>query len=100
VSDSDSLLIEFIDKVAALAKFPREDRIRAARVEIDQCREMLGLGAASYANDDGKPWGRIDPETKVWEEIDKTPVLKTGLGPPPFYYTAPGGRFVHVVHKP
>lgn len=96
----ESRLIELLDKLNAMAKMPRDDRIRAARIEIDANRDILGLGPVSYAGDDGKPWGRIDPETKVWSQLEKEPILKSGGGPPPFYWTAPNGSFVHVVHQP
>lgn len=100
-------LIEFLDKVAALRPLPREDRIRAAIIELREIYpdlpSLLGvnsLGALAHANDDGLPWGRIDPETGDWSALDKLPILISGKGPPPFYWTAPDGRLIHVVHEP
>lgn len=100
-------LIEFLDKCAALRGMPREDRIRSAIVDLraiyPDLPALLGvhsLGALSHPNDDGKPWGRIDPETGEWSEMAKAPILAANSGPAPCYYTAPDGRLFHVVHEP
>lgn len=100
-------LIEFLDKVAALRGLPREDRIRAARIELRAIYASLPalLGVAAHAsmthpNDDGRPWGRIDPETREWAEVDKGPILASDGGPAPCYWTAPDGRLMHIVHRP
>lgn len=44
MTDPDTPLIEFLDRLAALAKLPRADRIRQARAEIEEHREMLMKG--------------------------------------------------------
>lgn len=104
---SDERLIEFMDKLAALKITPREDRLRAAKIELralyDILPGLLGVesnGGLRYPNDDGLPWGRIDPHTGVWEALDKLPILTAGIGPPPVYWTSPDGRLIHVVHQP
>lgn len=99
MTDPDTPLIESLDRLAALAKLPRADRIRQARAEIEEHREMLGLGQRAFENDDGRQWGRIDPETGVWSALDKLPILRAGLTAP-CYWTGPGGALIHVVPEP
>lgn len=48
--------------------------------------------------DDGKPWGWIDHGQFV--ALPKLPLLRNGLGPPPFDVTLPSGVVRHVVHDP
>lgn len=51
-------------------------------------------------NDDGLPWGYIDPEVGDWRVLPKVPMLLAGLGPPPFDVTLPDGRVRHIIHQP
>jgi hypothetical protein len=48
--------------------------------------------------DDGKPWGHI--VDGQWWPLPKLPLLRAGLGPPPFKVTLPDQRVREVVHPP
>ena len=61
-----------------------------------------------HPQDDGRRWGYIWPVgygTKdiaagTWVELPKLPLLRAGLGPPPFEVMLPGGSKRLVVHDP
>jgi hypothetical protein len=48
--------------------------------------------------DDGRIWGFFDGE--VFVVLPKLPLLRSGLGPPPFLVRLPDGRVRYVVHHP
>lgn len=48
--------------------------------------------------DDGLIWGWMDGDLFV--PLPKLPLLRNGLGPPPFDVTLPVGTVRHVVHDP
>jgi hypothetical protein len=100
-----SPLIEFLDKCAALKDLPREDRIRAGIGELTalypSLTAWLGYGKAEgvlHPCDDGESWWHLRDGVE-WTQMDKTPLLASGVGPPPCYTTIKG-RLVHIVHKP
>lgn len=48
--------------------------------------------------DDGLLWGFMEGETFI--ALRKAPMVRAGLGPPPFDVTLPDGRVRHVVGIP
>lgn len=52
------------------------------------------------SRDDGLPWGYIDAAVGDWIVLPKIPLLRAGLGPPPFNVTLPSGEVRHVIHQP
>jgi hypothetical protein len=48
--------------------------------------------------DDGMLWGFMEGETFI--ALRKAPMVRAGLGPPPFDVTLPDGRVRHVVGIP
>jgi hypothetical protein len=62
----------------------------------------------NHPQDDGRRWGYMTPEVSsgarrwpsVWVELPKLPLLRAGLGPPPFTVTLPSGSQREIVHDP
>lgn len=51
-------------------------------------------------NDDGRAWGWIN-DSGVWCALPKAPLVRSGMGPPPFVVTLVGsGEVRHIVHNP
>lgn len=105
--DEYTHLITFLDKVAARSGLTRHDRMKGALADLKDLYPTLpdllrmdSLGELAHPCDDGRRWGRIDASTGIWAELDKTEILKTAMQSPPLYWSAPDGRFVHVVHDP
>lgn len=44
------------------------------------------------------PWGYVIDG--VFRELPKVPMLRAGLGPPPFDVTLPSGEVRHIVERP
>lgn len=53
----------------------------------------------NHEQDDGRPWGFMS-DGWCWNEIPKLPILRAGIGPPPFEIELPGGQIRHIVHNP
>jgi hypothetical protein len=52
-----------------------------------------------HIQDDHQDWGYIDPDGE-WMILPKLPMLRAGLGPPPFEVTLPSGEKRGVCHRP
>jgi hypothetical protein len=52
----------------------------------------------AFENDTAKRWGFM--ENGVFRPLPKIPMLRIGLGPPPFDVEMPSGEIRHIVEEP